>query len=54
MGGAESVMRNKGLWMKAKKCPYEGVIAPTALFGAEAWGMRSPNDVAHVPMNQTM
>ena len=22
-------------------CLYEGVIAPTALYGAEAWGMRS-------------
>ena len=27
--------------MKAKKCLYEGVILPTALYGAEAWGMRS-------------
>ena len=27
--------------IKAKKCPYEGVIVPTALYGAEAWGMRS-------------
>ena len=25
----------------AKKCLYEGVIVPTALYGAEAWGMRS-------------
>ena len=23
------------------KCLYEGVIVPTALYGAEAWGMRS-------------
>ena len=22
-------------------CLYEGVIVPTALYGAEAWGMRS-------------
>ena len=28
------------LGIKAKKCLYEGVIAPTALYGAEAWGMR--------------
>ena len=27
--------------IKAKKCQYEGVIVPTALYGAEAWGMRS-------------
>ena len=26
---------------KAKKCLYEGVIVPTALYGSEAWGMRS-------------
>ena len=27
--------------MRRKKCPYERVIVPTALHGAEAWGMRS-------------
>ena len=27
--------------IKTKKCQYEGVIVPTAVFGAEAWGMRS-------------
>ena len=27
--------------IKAKKCLYEGVIIPTGLYGAEAWGMRS-------------
>ena len=27
--------------IKAKKCLYEGVIVPTALYGAAAWGMRS-------------
>ena len=31
----------RGLMIKAKKCLYEGVIVPTALYGAEAWGMRS-------------
>ena len=31
----------RGLGIKAKKCIYEGVIVPTALYGAEAWGMRS-------------
>ena len=24
-----------------KKCLYEGVIVPTAFYGAEAWGMRN-------------
>ena len=27
--------------IKAKKCLYEGVIVRTALYRAEAWGMRS-------------
>ena len=27
--------------IKVKKFLYEGVIVPTALYGAEAWGMRS-------------
>ena len=26
---------------KSKKCLYEGVIVPTELYGAEAWGNRS-------------
>ena len=31
----------RGLGIKAKKCLFEGVIVPTALYGTEAWGMRS-------------
>ena len=27
--------------IKAKQCLYEGVIVPTALYGAETWGTRS-------------
>ena len=37
----ESVLSNRGLGIKAKKCLYGGVIVPTVLYGAEAWGMRS-------------
>ena len=40
-GGLKSVLINRGLGIKAKKCLYEGVIVPTALYGPEAWGMRS-------------
>ena len=41
MERAESVLNNRGLGIKAKKCLYEGVIVPTAMYGAEAWVMRS-------------
>ena len=40
-GALKSVLGNRGLSIKAKKCLYEGKILPTALYGAEAWGMRS-------------
>ena len=35
------MLSNRGPVIKAKRCLYEGVIAPTALYGAEACGMRS-------------
>ena len=37
----KSVPSNRRLGIKAKKCLFEGIIVPTALYGAEAWGMRS-------------
>ena len=37
----KSVLSNRGLGIKDKKCLYEGVIVPTASYGAEVWGMRS-------------
>ena len=40
-GALKTVLSNRELGIKAKKCLYEGVIVPTALYGAEAWGMRS-------------
>ena len=40
-GALKNVLSNSGLGIKAKKCLYEGVIVPTALYGAEEWGMRS-------------
>ena len=40
-GVLKSVLSNRGFGIKAMKCLYEGVIIPTALYGAEAWGMRS-------------
>ena len=35
-GALKSVLSKRGLWTKTKKCIYEGVIIPTALYGAEA------------------
>ena len=37
----QGVLSNRGLGIEVKKCLYKGVIGPTALYGAEAWGMRS-------------
>ena len=34
------MLSNGGLGIKVKKRVYERVIVPTALYGAEAWGMR--------------
>ena len=37
----QSVLSDRGLVIKAKKCLYEGVIVSTSLQGADACGMRS-------------
>ena len=41
-GALKTVLSNRGLGVKAKKGLYEGIIVPTALYGAKAWDMRSP------------
>ena len=41
LGALKSVLSNRGLGIKANKCLYERVIVSTALYEAEAWGMRS-------------
>ena len=40
-GAMKSVLCKRGLGIKVKKCQYEEVIVPTALYRAEAWGMRN-------------
>ena len=40
-GALKSVLSNSRLGIKPNKCVYEGVIVPTALYGADAWGMQS-------------
>ena len=40
MYSQKSVPSNRGFGIKTKKCLHEGVIIPTALYRAEAWGMR--------------
>ena len=37
----KTVLSNRGLGIKAKKCLYEGIIVPRELYRAEAWSMRS-------------
>lgn len=39
LGGMNQVFRNRALGMNAKKRLYEGVVVPTALYGAETWNM---------------
>ena len=39
------MLSNKGLEIKANKCLYEGVILPTAFYGAEACSLRSAERV---------
>ena len=36
----KSVPSNRGFGINAKKYQHKGVILSTALYGAEAWGMR--------------
>ena len=40
MGGMKSVMSNRALGMSAKRRLYEGVVVPTAVYGAETWNMK--------------
>ena len=40
MGTLKDVLSNRGQGIKVKKCLYEGVIVPAALYEAEAWGVR--------------
>ena len=35
------MLSNRALAIKVKTCLYEGVIVPTALYEAKAWGVRS-------------
>ena len=39
-GALRNVLCNRGSRIKAEKCLCEGIIVPTALYGAEAWSMR--------------
>ena len=42
MGSSEKCAEQQRIGDKGyKKGLYEGVIVPTALYGAEAWGMRN-------------
>ena len=36
----KNVLSNRGFWIKAKKCLYEGVIVPTTLYETEVCSKR--------------
>ncbi len=40
MGGMKSMLHNRALGMNAKRRLCEGVVVPTALYGAETWNIR--------------
>ena len=39
-GTVKSLWKNGGLGMGAKKMLYEGIVVPTAMYGAEVWGLK--------------
>ncbi len=39
-GGMKTVLHNRALGMNAKRRLYEGVVVPSALYGAETWNVR--------------
>ena len=39
-GTLKKLWKNGGLGMGGKKMLYEGIVVPTALYGAETWGLR--------------
>ena len=39
-GTVKNLWKNVGLGMNAKRMLYEGIVVPTALYGAETWGLR--------------
>ena len=53
-GALKSVLSNRGLRIKAKKCLYEGVIVPTALYRAEAWGERRKVNVLEMKCSRSL
>ena len=48
MGSLKCLLNNRSLGINTKKCLYEGVIVPTALYGTEAWGKRKKVNVLEV------
>lgn len=39
-GALGKVMRSRGLGLKAKRRLYEAIVIPSAMYGAETWGLR--------------
>ena len=41
MGGMKKIFKNREVGMGTKRGLYESIIVPTALYGAETWGLRA-------------
>ena len=51
----KSVLSNRGLGINPRSvCLYEGVIVPTALYGAEIWSMRRKMNVLEIKCLRSM
>ena len=40
VGAVNKVFKSRNVGLNVKKCMYERVVVPTALYGAETWGLR--------------
>ena len=58
MGGMKKIFKNREVGMGTKRGLYESIIVPTALYGAETWGLKAddkkPLDIMEMKCLRTM